>query len=198
MESYAAIQQLASRYARSLDARDIAAVVALFDPDVQVGVDGRGRPALQAWMSTLMSQMRTSVHLVANHVIDFDDANHASGVVYCRDELERPEHGEWAVGTIQYWDDYARLDGDWCFTPRRLHRWYLVDALTRPAAGAGVNDFGAHIRERLLPEAYPTWRKFWDTRSDAPGAPPEVDDDVKLAYVRCFDGSTRAGVRPVA
>ena len=93
-----------------------------------------GRDALQAWMSTLMSQMGTSVHLVANHVIDFHDADHASGVVYCRDELERPDRGEWAVGTIQYWDDYERVDGEWCFSRRRLHRWYLVDWLHAPVA----------------------------------------------------------------
>lgn len=164
MESYAAIQQLVSRYARALDARDMDTVVSLFNPNVQVGADQFGREALKEWMSTLMSQMGTSVHLVANHVIDFHDADHASGVVYCRDELERPDLGEWAVGTIQYWDDYVRIDGEWCLDRRRIHRWYLVDALQRPAPGIGVNDFGAHIRERLLPDAYPTWALFWDSR----------------------------------
>ena len=33
---------------------------------------------------------RASVHMTANHVIDFDDADHARGIVYCHDELERP------------------------------------------------------------------------------------------------------------
>jgi hypothetical protein len=164
MESYAAIQQLASRYARALDARDMDVVVSLFNPDVRVGAEQRGREALKIWMSDLMSQTRTSVHLVANHVIDFHDADHATGIVYCRDELERPDRGEWAVGTIQYWDDYSRIGGEWCFDRRRLHRWYLVDALQRPAPGAGVNDFGDRIRERLLPDAYPSWAAFWDTR----------------------------------
>ena len=46
MESYAAIQQLAARYARALDARDMAAVVALFSPHVQVGALS-GRAALE-------------------------------------------------------------------------------------------------------------------------------------------------------
>src|SRR5690606_2507354 len=87
MESYAAIQQLASRYARALDARDMDTVVSMFDPNVQGGAERRGREALKEWMSALMSQMRTSVHLVCNHVIDFHDADRASGVVYCRDEL---------------------------------------------------------------------------------------------------------------
>jgi uncharacterized protein (TIGR02246 family) len=165
MESYAAIQQLVARYARALDARDMDTVVSLFAPDVQVGAHQRGRAALKVWMSVLMSQMRTSVHLVGEHVIDFVEADHATGVVYCRDELERPDRGEWAVGTIQYWDDYVRADGEWCIARRRLHRWYLVDALARPAPGVGVNDFGDHIRERLLPDAYPSWATFWDTQA---------------------------------
>lgn len=164
MESYAAIQQLVSRYARALDARDMDTVVSLFSPEVSVGTGGTGREALKVWMSDLMSQMLTSVHLVANHVIDFHDADHASGVVYCRDELERPDLGEWAVGTIQYWDDYERIYGEWCFTRRRLYRWYLVDWLKRPTPGQGVNDFGARIRERELPQAYPTWAAFWSGR----------------------------------
>ena len=101
----AAIQQLVSRYGRALDARDIGAVASLFDPDVQVGADEpRARGAEDLVLTRSMSEMRTSVHLVANHVIDFADADHASGVVYCRDELERPDTGEWLVGTIQYWD----------------------------------------------------------------------------------------------
>ena len=161
MESYAAIQQLASRYARALDARDMETVVSMFAPNVQVGADRSGREALRAWMSELMSQMGTSVHLVCNHVIDFHDADHASGVVYCRDELERPDTGEWSVGTIQYWDDYERIAGEWCITRRRLHRWYLVDALDRPGAGKGVNEFEL-IHERPLPDAYASWAAFWE------------------------------------
>jgi ketosteroid isomerase-like protein len=163
MESYAAIQQLASRYARALDARDMDTVVAMFDPNVRVGADRAGRAALKEWMSALMSQMRTSVHLVCNHVIDFHDADHASGVVYCRDELERPDTGQWSVGTIQYWDDYERTAGEWCIVRRRLHRWYLVDALDRPAPGKGVNEFEL-IFERQLPDAYESWAEFWTQR----------------------------------
>jgi len=161
MESYAAIQQLVSRYARALDARDIDAVVSMFSPQVQATSDESGRDALVRYLSVLMSRMRTSVHLVCNHVIDFHDADRASGVVYCRDELERPDTGEWVVGAIQYWDDYARIDGTWCIVRRRIHRWYLTDWLERPTPGAGVETF-PQIRERLLPDAYHSWHAFWE------------------------------------
>ena len=91
---------------------------------------------------------------------DFEDADHASGVVYCRDELERQDSEEWGVGTIQYWDDYERIDGQWCFRRRRFHRWYIVDALERPSHGAGVADEGT-LTSHQLPEAWPSWGEFW-------------------------------------
>ena len=40
-------------------------------------------------------------------MIDFDDADHAHGIMYCRDQLERPDRGTWKVGDLQYWDAYV-------------------------------------------------------------------------------------------
>jgi SnoaL-like domain len=162
MESYASIQQLVARYGRALDARDMDTIAGLFSPNVQGSATAKGRAALRESMVSVMSRMRTSVHMVAQHVIDFHDADTASGIVYCRDELERIETGNWDVGTIQYWDDYERVDGEWCFLRRRLCRWYLVDALERPGHGKGVNQFTENLRERQLPDAYPTWQQFWE------------------------------------
>jgi hypothetical protein len=45
--------------------------------------------------STGALQKRTSVHFVGNHIIDFANADHASGIVYCHDELEQPATKEW-------------------------------------------------------------------------------------------------------
>ena len=161
MESLAAIRQLPVRYARCLDARDLDALVELFVPDVRVGRDATGRAALRAWFSQTMRVMRTSIHLVANHVVDFDDADHAHGIVYCRDELEYPDRGEWEIGVLQYWDTYLRVDGEWCFERRKFHRWYIVDALTRPSHGAGVGTGGDALTTAQLPEAFETWGRFW-------------------------------------
>ena len=165
MESLAAIRQLAMRYGRALDARDMPALADLFAPDIKLGFGEQGREALQAWYSRIMRVPRTSIHFVINHIVDFIDADHATGVVYCRDELEQPTTGEWEVGTIQYWDSYERIDDEWCFRKRVFHRWYLVDALTRPAHGAGVNpaDRKDPLYARQLPEAWPTWSEFWST-----------------------------------
>jgi hypothetical protein len=162
MESLASIRQLAVRYALCLDSRDMEALVELFVPDVRVGKDATGRDALQAWFTETMRVPRTSVHLVANHIIDFDDADHARGIVYCHDELERPASGLWEFGKLQYWDRYVRVDGVWCFQRRKFHRWYMVDALTRPSPGAGVGDAFDALTTAQLPEAFDTWHAFWD------------------------------------
>jgi hypothetical protein len=160
LDSLAEIEQLARRYARALDARDLGALVDLFVPDVRVGRDRRGRAALREWFTETLRPLRTSIHFVGNHVVDFDDAEHARGVVYCRDEVEVPDRGTWEVGNLQYWDSYVRVDGTWCFERRRVHRWYQCDALERPHHGAGVSTEGA-LATGQLPESYESWHAFW-------------------------------------
>lgn len=159
MESLAEIRQLPYRYALSLDSRDMKSLVALFVPDVRVGREETGREALERWFTQVMSKMRTSIHFVGNHIIDFEAADRARGIVYCRDELERPEVGEWEIGVLQYWDTYVRADGEWCFERRKFHRWYIVDALTRPSHGGGAYD--QSLKTSQLPDAFPTWGEFW-------------------------------------
>ncbi|MEJ2336778.1 MAG: nuclear transport factor 2 family protein [Gemmatimonadales bacterium] len=124
---------------------------------------GEGRSALRAWFVEALQRVETTIHLVANHVIDFDDADHARGVVYCRDEVDRGSG--WDVGYIQYWDHYERRDGVWYFVRRDFHRWFMVDVLTRPRAGAGLDQDG--LTTGRLPEAWPSWGRFWDEVSRA-------------------------------
>ncbi len=161
MESLAAIRQLACRYSLALDSRNLDDLVALFVPDVRVGRDEEGRDALKRWFDRVMRESRVSVHFVGNHVVDFHDADHASGIVYCHDELERPAAGRWEHGRLQYWDSYVRVDGVWLFERRRFHRWYLVDALERPAHGAGTGAGQDRLTTRLVPDVFPSWQAFW-------------------------------------
>src|SRR5262245_15822212 len=157
IESLDQIRQLPHRYALALDTRNMEDLVELFVEDVRVGRDAVGRAALRSWFTATMSRFGTSIHFVGNHIIDFDAADRAHGVVYCRDELERP--GEWGVGYLQYWDDYERRGGVWYFVRRRFFRWFLVDALSRPAHGAGVSS--DRLTTGLLPDAWPSWNRFW-------------------------------------
>jgi uncharacterized protein (TIGR02246 family) len=168
LESLAAIRQLPHRYGLALDSRDLDTMAALFVPDVQVGRDERGREALIKWFTQSFRQFRTSVHFVGNHIVDFDDADHAHGIVYCHDEIEHADKGEWAKGMLQYWDTYVRVDGEWCFERRRFHRWYIVDALTRPSHGAGATGNGQTLTTHQLPEAFPSWGAFWERVAELP------------------------------
>lgn len=160
LESLALIRQLPQRYALAVDSRNMDDLVALFVEDVQVGKDRSGRAALKEWFTEVLSSPKTTIHFVANHVIDFEDANTARGVVYCRDELERPD--DWGVGYLQYWDTYVRRDGRWYFQRRKFNRWFMVDALTRPSHGAGVIEDGQTLTTGLLPDAWPSWGAFWE------------------------------------
>ena len=165
LESLSEIQQLPHRYALAIDSRDISALTALFVPDVRVGRAARGREALATWFSETLSRPRTSVHFIGNHIVDLDGPDEAHGIVYCRDELEWPERGEWEIGVLQYWDRYRRVNGEWCFERRKFHRWYIVDALTRPAHGRGVDNLA--LRTTQLPEAFDTWNAFWAERNQS-------------------------------
>jgi hypothetical protein len=170
LESLAEIQQLAARYALALDSRDMDMMVSLFSPDVRVGREERGRAALRAWFVTTLSEPKVSVHFVGNHIVDFDDADHARGVVYCHDELDRRAEGRWEQGKIQYWDRYVRIDGEWYFKFRNFNRWYIVDALERPSHGAGVAPGTGGMPAGQLPDKFETWEQFWDEVGDYRGA----------------------------
>jgi hypothetical protein len=127
-----------------------------------VGRDQVGREALSRWYDRILREAGVTVHFVGNHVIDFDDSDRAHGVVYCRDELERPGTGLWQQGMLQYWDDSIYLEGKWFFSRRRFKRWYLIDAGSRPSHGAGVNEGHDPLAAGLLPDSFPTWPTFWD------------------------------------
>jgi ketosteroid isomerase-like protein len=135
------IHQLASRYAVALDARDLDTLVALFVDDVQVGRDASGRDALRESFRSQLQDLGVTILHVTNHVIDVTDADHATGIVSCRAEIERG--GRRVVQSIQYHDTYARRGDGWRFVRRRHLLFYDDDARGE------------------LPERFETWRAFY-------------------------------------
>ncbi len=109
LESIEAIRQLVTRYALATDARDLDALVALFVDDVQVGADRQGRDALRDFFERSLREVGVTILFVGNHVIDFGDADHARGVVYCRGEIQVDDR--WVIQAIQYRDTYERRNG---------------------------------------------------------------------------------------
>jgi hypothetical protein len=106
IESHLAIQQLPPRYALAVDARDLDAWVNLFIEDVDCGRHGKGRDALKRWIDPQLRGFYRSHHQICGHIIDFIDAEHATGKVYCRAEHE--DRGKWIVMLICYFDTYER------------------------------------------------------------------------------------------
>ena len=130
LESLDAIRQLPAKYALALDMRDMEAMVSLFPADVRVGKDASGRQALRAYMDrTLRSPFTGTSHHIGGHVIEFDDADHAHGVVYSKNEHETGD--EWVIMQMMYVDDYVRAagpDGTRWYFARRLPLYYALRA----------------------------------------------------------------------
>jgi len=153
------IRQLASRYALALDSRDLDALVALFVPDVQVGRDASGREALRRSFDEQLRGIGVSILFVGNHVIDFDGDARATGVVYCKGEIQ--DGDRWIRQAIQYRDRYERRDGRWLFV-RRVHLlWYGEETATNPLAQAPANWPESHTGRGSIPDAWDSWKRFW-------------------------------------
>ena len=78
------IRRLSERYALAVDGKDLDGIAALFVEEVDNGRYGPGREGVKNFYDRALRNFHCSMHLVANHVIDFDDDDHAHGVVYCR------------------------------------------------------------------------------------------------------------------
>ncbi len=161
LEAHLGIQQIVSRYAMALDARDLDGLVSLFTDDVGCGRWGTGRDALRRFFDTVLRRFYRSQHLVCGHVIDLIDADHASGRVYCRAEHE--DRGQWITMAICYFDSYERRQGQWQFVRRKEREWYAADVLARPGGPEFCQWPGRPEKHATLPHAFPTWEAFWRT-----------------------------------
>ena len=110
LESIDAIRQLAGKYSLSLDMRDIDAHVNLFAPDIRVGREKVGRAHLKAWVdSTLRDQFSGTSHHLGQHIIEFSDPDHATGLVYSKNEHETGP--EWVIMQKSWKSDNTRVPG---------------------------------------------------------------------------------------
>ncbi|MDG2303462.1 MAG: nuclear transport factor 2 family protein [Candidatus Binatia bacterium] len=153
------IRQLAYRYALAIDSRDIDTLVGLFVDDVQVGRDVFGHEALRANFESQLREVGITILFVGNHLIDFQDDDHATGVVYCKNETQLGE--QWIHQAIQYRDTYERRDRRWLFVRRRHLLWYGSDVganpLPLPPAEWPKNQVGMGT----IPQSWESWRTFW-------------------------------------
>jgi hypothetical protein len=160
------IRQLAVRYALAVDGKDLDGLAVLFAEDVTNGRYGVGRPGVKCFYDNRLRLFHCSMHLVGNHVIDFDDDDHAHGVVYCRahHHVTDPEPEHWFDLAFTYWDTYERQEGSWLFRRRKVKSWYRQE-FGHPGHGTdrvlSVPAETGPMRGGSLPDGWPTFNAFW-------------------------------------
>jgi hypothetical protein len=168
------IYQLAFRYALAVDGKDLDSLAALFAEDVSNGPYGPGREGVKTFYDHSLRRFHCSMHLVSNHVVDFDDEDHAHGVVYCRAQHHVLDPEYWFDHALAYWDTYERVADTWLFRRRKLTSWYRQE-FGHPEHGSErviseAQDSGP-MRGSQVPHAFPTFDAFW-SRPPRPLPPP--------------------------
>ena len=176
LESIEEIRQLVAKYSLSLDMRDLDAHVNLFAEDIRVSRELTGRRYLKQWLDdTLRLQFTGTSHHTGNHIIEFDDADNAHGIVYSKNEHETPSANgdEWVIMQMLYWDNYQRIDGRWYFRRRFPCYWYATD-LNKPPVGDNKMRWPDRDHyEGAWHDIFPSWQNFW--------ANPPTDSEPEVA-----------------
>jgi ketosteroid isomerase-like protein len=188
LESLDAIRQLASKYALSLDMRDVDAHVNLFCEDIRVSREESGRPALKRWLDQMMREQFTGTsHHIGNHVIEFDSPDQAHGVVYSKNEHETPREdgdADWVIMQMLYWDNYERVDGVWYFRRRLPCYWYASDLNRPPIGELKMRWPDREPYEGAYHKLFPSWEHFWkhspkDEQTPEVAAPAPIGEFLK-------------------
>ena len=160
LESLDEIRQLVAKYSLSLDMRDMDAHVNLFAEDIRVSREKVGRAHLKSWLDdTLRLQFTGTSHHIGNHIIEFDDPDHAHGVLYSKNEHETGD--EWVIMQMLYWDNYERIDGRWYFRRRLPCYWYATDLNKPPIGDDKMRWPDKEPYAGAYHELWPSWKEFW-------------------------------------
>jgi hypothetical protein len=168
LESLDAIRQLPAKYALCLDMRDMDSMVSLFPADVRVGKGESGRLALRGYMDqTLRSPFTGTSHHIGGHIIEFDDPDHARGIVYSKNEHETGD--EWVIMQMMYADDYVRQEGRWYFARRLPLYWYATDLNKPPIGEKKMRWPGTDWVEGNFHKLFPSFAEYWSRDGDHGG-----------------------------
>ena len=190
LESLDEIRQLPAKYALSLDMRDLDAHVNLFAPDIRVSREKTGRGHLKRWLDdTLRQQFTGTSHHIGNHIIEFDDVDHAHGVVYSKNEHETPRQdggADWIIMQMLYWDNYERMEGRWYFRRRLPCYWYATDLNSPPVGDNKMRWPDRESYDGAYHALWPSWEDFWaiPPAEDAPEVAAPAPLEQFLATMR--------------
>jgi ketosteroid isomerase-like protein len=173
LSAYEAIRQLVARYAVAVDARDIETLVNLFVDDVHVGSFGHGRPALRESFESSLRGIGVSILNVGTHVIDLVDEDDATGIVYCKGEIQ--DGTRWIHQAIVYEDCYRKTAGTWYFVRRNHRLFYGAEVGTNPLGLPPANWPKRHDGWGTVPVEWDSWRRFWADPSTTETTTEEAD-----------------------
>jgi hypothetical protein len=131
---------------------------------VRVGRERSGHQALRADFDRQLRAIGISILFVGNHVIDFDDDQHARGIVYCKAEIQDGER--FISQAIEYQDQYERRDGHWYFVRRKHLLFYGREQGENPLKLRPANWPENHSGRGTLPESKKSWQRFWGDSSE--------------------------------
>ena len=123
------LNQLAYRYAASVDACDVRGFLAVFTPQGRLRsyhpdaeapfADLTGHEQLAAVPNTMRGMYRATAHMMTNHLVDVD-GDAATGTVLCAARhLGKDDPGVLVV-VIRYVDRYERQGGVWRIADRQI------------------------------------------------------------------------------
>jgi hypothetical protein len=161
------LMELVSRYCFAADNRDAETLTLLFVPDGKLVFPGlgaggsdlevAGREAIGASMQRAWTTMEKSIHSIYGHVVDFESAHAAHGVVSLGSKIV--SEGKLLHAATRYEDEYRKVDGVWRFGSRTQYRWFNAVRETEGDAVAA-----AYVAQPAdpgsLPAAIETWRRF--------------------------------------
>ncbi|RMF11565.1 MAG: nuclear transport factor 2 family protein [Alphaproteobacteria bacterium] len=174
LEDRAEIRELVSRYGFVIDDRDVDGIADLFATDAtfrsQDAVLGaRGRDAIINQFHQRFSVLGMTHHFTHDHIIAFDDDDHAHGLVSSHAELVR--NGVPMLVALRYADKYVREDGRWRFADRFLTFCYYLDVRQYADLLTQRKRMRAYEepRDADWPEGTPTWQAYQPPRSGRSG-----------------------------
>jgi hypothetical protein len=125
------LRRLVEQYARGADTRDAELFADVFTDEGVLHTsrgDIIGRADLLK-VAPRLGRYKATMHMVGNHYVTFDDADHAAGVTYCEaTHMREVEGADWVyVMRIVYHDVYVREGRGWRISERRLQLLWEED-----------------------------------------------------------------------
>jgi hypothetical protein len=157
------IRALPLLYAVAIERRDVDAMAALFSPNASFGTWGRGDAGLRALMGDSLAASVFAVILVANHLIELDGQDRATGEVWARCYAQN-DPGGFVEQLIKYEDTYERVDGRWLFLRRRHRLWFGVDVAPSPLDQRAADWPARQVGVGDLPLADPVFAAWYAAR----------------------------------